>query len=67
MVGEITVLKVTEAAFKKFCWEFDIEFRCIKEGITGDCWEVVFDEISDIYALGQAVGADSLIEFQNRK
>ncbi len=64
MTGTLTILKVTEAAFKRFCIEFDIEYQCIKEGADGDCFEVKFNSISDIYALGQAVGADALIEFQ---
>lgn len=65
MIGTLTVHRETEAAFKKRCLEFDIEYRCIKEGEHGDEWEVVFDSISDIYALGQSVGTDALIEFHN--
>lgn len=65
MIGTLTVHKVTERAFKKFCLEFDVDYRCIKEGEDGDTFEVTFDDISDIYALGQAVGTDALIEFQN--
>lgn len=64
-LGTLTVHKETEEAFKRFCAEFDIEIQCIKEGIDGDEWRVEFTSISDIYALGQAVGADSLIKFQN--
>ena len=64
-VDTLTVHKITERAFKRFCIEFDIEFQCIKEGVDGDLWELRFTNISDIYALGQAVGADALMEFQN--
>lgn len=67
MTGTLTIHKETEEAFKRFCIELDIEYRCIKEGIDGDEWEVEFEFLSDIYALGQMVGTDSLIEFQNRK
>lgn len=66
MIGELVIHKSTEAAFKKHCAEFDINIRCIQEGIDGDRWEVEFEEISDIYGLGQMVGTDTLIEFQNK-
>jgi len=66
-IGTLTVHKETEEAFKRFCPEFNIEYRCVKEGEDGDRWEVEFEFLSDIYALGQMVGGDALIEFQNRK
>ena len=67
MTGTLVVHKETEKAFKRFCIELDIEIRCIGEGIDGDTWEVSFNFLSDIYALGQMVGADSLLEFQIKR
>jgi hypothetical protein len=63
MIGTLTVHRETEASFKKACNELNIHFCCVKEGIDGDTFEVHFDSHSDIYALGQMVGMDSLIGF----
>jgi len=66
MVGTLTIHKATEEAFKKRCAELDIEIRCVKEGQDGDQWEVTFNFLSDIYALGGMVLLDSLSEYQNK-
>lgn len=67
MTGELIILKDTEKAFKRFCQELDIDYRCIGEGIDGDKFEVTFDFISDIYALGKMVGIETMHEFNTKQ
>lgn len=66
MTGELTILKETEPAFKRFCIELDISFQCVGEGIDGDRFLVEYETASDLYALGKMVGVEALHDF-NRK
>jgi len=62
MIGQLTVMKATYRHFKEACYKAGIEFRCIGEGVDGDRYEVQFDEISDIYAVGQYVGMSAITQ-----
>lgn len=67
MTAELTILKETEPAFKRFCLELDISFQCVGEGIDGDTFRVEFQFISDIYALGKMVALESLHQYQTKQ
>lgn len=67
MTGELTILKGTEKAFKRFCLELGIGFQCIGEGIDADKFLLEFDFISDVYALGKMVGIEAMHEFNTKQ
>jgi hypothetical protein len=66
MTGQLTIIKQNDKAFRRFCLELEIGFTCIGEGQDGDRYEIEFENISDVYALGQMVGVESLYEYQTK-
>lgn len=58
--GTLSVSIATDKNFQRHCHELDIQFTCIHEGMDTNRYEVEYDYICDIYALGQSVGVNSM-------
>ena len=64
--GTLTVSIATDKNFQKFCHDLGIQFTCIEEGMDTNRYEVEYEYICDIYALGQSVGVNSMSDASQR-
>lgn len=59
--GTLTISIATDKIFRDACYKMDVDFTCIQENVDTNRYEIHYEAVCDVYAVGQTVGIESFL------